>query len=223
MINTLTIIGRTTKDLTNESLSMAGGIRTVQTKNGPMTVFSLPVAVDTGRKDAQGNDVTNFFDFDVRGATADNLLKYAGKGSLIGITGHLAQDRWVDKETGKNRSRVRLVADRVEYLSMKKPGGAPTNANGYGANNGAPVSGGYGAPANGGYGSAPANGGYGNAPAGTPANGYNAGANAAPANGGYNGYGNNGYANNANPAPTAAPYGAVEGQGYDYNEDDINF
>lgn len=215
MINTLTIIGRTTKDLTNETLAMAGGIRTVQTKNGPMTVFSLPVAVDTGRKDAQGNDVTNFFEFDVRGATADNLLKYAGKGSLIGITGHLAQDRWVDKETGKNRSRVRLVADRVEYLSMKKPGGAPANANanGYGANNGAPASGGYGAPANGGYG---------NAPAGAPANGYNAGANAAPANGGYNGYGNNGYANNANPAPTAAPYGAVEGQGYDY-EDDINF
>lgn len=219
MINTLTIIGRTTKDLTAKDLEMSGGIRTIQTRNGDMTVFSLPIAVDTGRKDAQGNDVANFFEFDVRGATADNLIKYAGKGSLIAVTGHLAQDRWVDKETGKNRSRVRLVADRVEYLSMKRPGGAPANgnANGYGANNGAPANGGYGNNANAGY-----------AP---NANGYGA-----PANAGY-APNANGYAPNANPAPaptanpapapTAAPYGAVQGQGYDtsygIDESDINF
>ncbi|MCH4336049.1 single-stranded DNA-binding protein [Staphylococcus haemolyticus] len=101
MTNLTILTGRITKDL---ELKQAG-----QTQ---VTNFSL--AVDNPFK----KDDTSFFDIVAFGKTAELLNNYCGKGSKILIEGNLKQDRFQDKE-GNNRSVVRVIANRIEFLDSK--------------------------------------------------------------------------------------------------------
>lgn len=101
MTNLTILTGRITKDL---ELKQAG-----QTQ---VTNFSL--AVDNPFK----RDDTSFFDIVAFGKTAQLLNNYCGKGSKILIEGNLKQDRFQDKE-GHNRSVVRVIANRIEFLDNK--------------------------------------------------------------------------------------------------------
>ena len=44
------------------------------------------------------------------------------KGETVTVTGRLKQERWDDKETGKTRSKVALVANTIAK-TIKKPKG----------------------------------------------------------------------------------------------------
>ncbi|MCG1934057.1 single-stranded DNA-binding protein [Staphylococcus epidermidis] len=101
MTNLTILTGRITKDL---ELKQAG-----QTQ---VTNFSM--AVDNPFK----KDDTSFFDVVAFGKTAQLLNNYCGKGSKILIEGNLKQDRFQDKE-GRNRSVVRVIANRIEFLDSK--------------------------------------------------------------------------------------------------------
>ena len=101
MTNLTILTGRITKDL---GLKQAG-----QTQ---VTNFSM--AVDNPFK----KDDTSFFDIVAFGKTAQLLNDYCGKGSKILIEGNLKQDRFQDKE-GNNRSVVRVIANRIEFLDSK--------------------------------------------------------------------------------------------------------
>lgn len=101
MANSVILTGRITKDL---ELKPAG-----QTQ---VTNFSM--AVDNPFK----KDDASFFDIVAFGKTAKLLNNYCSKGSKILIEGNLKQDRFQDKE-GNNRSVVRVIANRVEFLDSK--------------------------------------------------------------------------------------------------------
>ncbi|NJH82508.1 single-stranded DNA-binding protein [Staphylococcus hyicus] len=101
MANSVILTGRITKDL---ELKPAG-----QTQ---VTNFSM--AVDNPFK----KDDASFFDIVAFGKTAELLNNYCGKGSKVLIEGNLKQDRFQDKE-GNNRSVVRVIANRVEFLDSK--------------------------------------------------------------------------------------------------------
>ena len=82
----------------------------------PITKFSI--ANNAGY--TQGNekkDIVNFFDINVWGNQAENCSKYLKKGSQVAVDGHLRQNRWVDQATGKNVSKVEIVANSVQFLS----------------------------------------------------------------------------------------------------------
>lgn len=101
MANSVILTGRITKDL---ELKPAG-----QTQ---VTNFSMAVDNPFKRDDA------SFFDIVAFGKTAELLNNYCGKGSKILIEGNLKQDRFQDKQ-GNNRSAVRVIANRVEFLDSK--------------------------------------------------------------------------------------------------------
>lgn len=61
---------------------------------------------------------TDFIDVTVFGKVAENTANYTGKGSLVGVTGRIQQDRWTTQE-GEKRSRVGVVANSVEFLQSK--------------------------------------------------------------------------------------------------------
>ena len=42
------------------------------------------------------------------------------KGQEIFVEGALRQDRWVDKESGQNRSKVYLKADRWQFTQYRR-------------------------------------------------------------------------------------------------------
>ncbi|WP_105985974.1 single-stranded DNA-binding protein [Staphylococcus chromogenes] len=101
MANSVILTGRITKDL---ELKPAG-----QTQ---VTNFSMAVDNPFKRDDA------SFFDIVAFGKTAELLNNYCGKGSKILIEGNLKQDRFQDKQ-GNNRSAVRVITNRVEFLDNK--------------------------------------------------------------------------------------------------------
>ncbi|PTI48421.1 single-stranded DNA-binding protein [Staphylococcus succinus] len=101
MMNLTILTGRITKDLEIK-------------KAGQTQVLNFSLAVDNPFK----KDDVSFFDIVAFGKTAELLNNYCNKGSKIAVEGNLKQDRFTDKE-GKNRSVVRVIANRIEFLDTK--------------------------------------------------------------------------------------------------------
>jgi single-strand DNA-binding protein len=57
---------------------------------------------------------------------AENLTKYQGRGSLVGITGELRTDNYTDKE-GNKKQKVYVLANNIEYLERKEIVETPTS------------------------------------------------------------------------------------------------
>jgi single-strand DNA-binding protein len=51
--------------------------------------------------------------------TAETMSQYLHKGSRIAIEGRITQDEWDDRETGKKRSKTKVLIDRFEFLDKK--------------------------------------------------------------------------------------------------------
>lgn len=100
-MNLTILTGRITKDLEIK-------------KAGQTQVLNFSLAVDNPFK----KDDVSFFDIVAFGKTAELLNNYCNKGSKIAVEGNLKQDRFTDKE-GKNRSVVRVIANRIEFLDTK--------------------------------------------------------------------------------------------------------
>lgn len=84
----------------------------------PVCTFS----VATNRFFKQDNDYaqeTSFFDIETWSRLAENCGTLAQKGRGVRIVGRLKQDRWSDPE-GKNLSRVKIIADHVEFRPIVK-------------------------------------------------------------------------------------------------------
>jgi len=62
---------------------------------------------------------TSFLDVEVWGAVAENCGKYLRKGSPVVIAGRLKQSRW-ETPQGEKRSRLKIVAQNVQFLSSGK-------------------------------------------------------------------------------------------------------
>jgi single-strand DNA-binding protein len=83
------------------------------------SVCKLRVAVNTRRKNGatgEWEDKPNYFDVTVWGPQGENCARYLSKGRPVAIDGRLEWSEWVDKESGKNRSKVEIVADTVQFL-----------------------------------------------------------------------------------------------------------
>jgi len=59
---------------------------------------------------------TYYFDCVMFGKSAEGLQKYLIKGKQVAIEGELQQKRWVDKESGQNRSRTQIYVNLVQFL-----------------------------------------------------------------------------------------------------------
>lgn len=64
--------------------------------------------------------VTDWFDAQVWGKTADVVATYCRKGSQVGITGVLHAEFWADKNTGDPRMKLLIKGDRIELLGKSE-------------------------------------------------------------------------------------------------------
>ena len=90
------------------------------------SVCKLRVACNTRRKDGQTGewvDKPNYFDVTVWGAQGENCARYLEKGRPVAIDGRLEWREWEDKESGKKRSAIDIIADSVQFLGGR--GDAP--------------------------------------------------------------------------------------------------
>ena len=58
--------------------------------------------------------------------TAEFVSKHFQKGSMIGIEGSIQTRRYVDKETGKNRTAFEIIANNVQFVEGKKDNATET-------------------------------------------------------------------------------------------------
>jgi single-strand DNA-binding protein len=99
-INQVTLMGRLTRDPEQRT-----------TPSGK-TVVRFSLAVDRQTAD----DTADFFDITAWEKLGELVVQYLGKGRRVLVQGRLRQDSWDDKDTGKKRSKVEVVATDVTFL-----------------------------------------------------------------------------------------------------------
>lgn len=106
--------------------------RDVQLKDLPSGQKVAAIAVASNRtyvaKGEKKQEVI-FIDVDVWGAMADNCAKYLHKGSPVVVTGRLKQDQW-QSQTGEKRSKIKIIATNVQFLSTGKDDVVPKEPEG---------------------------------------------------------------------------------------------
>jgi single-strand DNA-binding protein len=116
----------------NKVLLMGNLTRDPELRHTPKgtAVADLSIAVNDRMPDGNGGwkDKVTFVDFTAWGSTAENAHKYLAKGRPILVEGRLELDTWDDKETGKKRSKLKVVAESVQFLPSGKPKEQPAMA-----------------------------------------------------------------------------------------------
>ena len=99
-----------------------------QTSTG-MAVSDLGLAVSEKFRNKAGEmvETTCFADIVVWGKQAEACGQYLGKGSPVMVEGRLQLDQW-QTDKGEKRSRLRVRADRVQFLGRPRKTGEPAAA-----------------------------------------------------------------------------------------------
>ena len=108
MLNTITIMGRLTRD---------PELRHTQ-NNTPVAAFTLAVDRDFSGKDGAEKQ-TDFIDCVAWRTTAEFVSRYFAKGRMAVVAGRLQLRDWTDKDGNKRRS-AEVIADRIYFGDSKK-------------------------------------------------------------------------------------------------------
>ncbi len=71
----------------------------------------------------QKQEETTFVDVTFWGRQAESIQQYLSKGRPIFVEGRLQLDSWDDKETGKKRSKLRIIGESFQFIDSKPSGG----------------------------------------------------------------------------------------------------
>ena len=105
-INQVILMGRLTRD---------PEMRTTTTGK---SIASFSLAVDRQGQD----DQADFFDVTAWEKLGELANQYLSKGRRCLVQGRLRQDSWDDKETGKKRTRIEVVATDITFLDGPSDG-----------------------------------------------------------------------------------------------------
>jgi single-strand DNA-binding protein len=76
------------------------------------------------KNSGQKKEETEWHDVEVWGKQAEQVGEYLAKGRQVYVEGRLKTDKWQDKQSGQERSRVKVVAASVRFLGGGGRGGA---------------------------------------------------------------------------------------------------
>ncbi len=102
-MNSVNLTGRLTRD--PELVEAKGGT----------SIANFALAVD--RRDREAGPV--YVEVKAFGAQADAIASHKSKGDEVAVEGRLELDRW-EAQDGSKRSRLYVVANRVEFLRNKR-------------------------------------------------------------------------------------------------------
>jgi single-strand DNA-binding protein len=78
--------------------------------------FALAVNHRYATASGEAREEVCFVDIEVWGRQAQSCSTYLRKGAPALVDGRLRLDQWDDRETGKRRSRLRVQAERVQFV-----------------------------------------------------------------------------------------------------------
>jgi single-strand DNA-binding protein len=97
---------------------------------GGMSILNLRMAVNDRRKNAQSGeweDFPNYVAVTVFGSRGESLARFLSKGSKVTVDGKLRYSEWDDKDSGKKRSKLEIIADDVD-LPPRSGNSAPAQS-----------------------------------------------------------------------------------------------
>ena len=80
---------------------------------------------------SQKKEEVTFVDVTVWGRQAEIAGEYLAKGRSVLIEGRLQMDTWQDKESGQNRSKLKVVCENLTMVGGRNEGGAGGGGGGY--------------------------------------------------------------------------------------------
>ena len=104
----------------NSMLLEGNVVRDAVLKKTPKGTSVCTFSVASNRYYIQDNTrtkETSYFDVETWGKLAESCGKNCTKGRGVRIVGRMKQDRWVGSD-GKNYSRIKLVAEHVEFKAL---------------------------------------------------------------------------------------------------------
>lgn len=122
----------------SNSFSLIGNLThepEIRTSQSGTQVCNFTVAYNNGRKDAEGNTHTDFFNCTAFNKNAEFIQKYFHKGSKIGIQGTLGvrqyqSTKYADNTgTPANLTQVTLTVDAVDFVGSKADNQASAQGN----------------------------------------------------------------------------------------------
>ena len=109
-LNFVSLIGNLTRD--PEVRYTSGGT--------PICEFGIAMNKKTKTQSGEERSEVTYVEIVSIGKPAETLPRYISKGSPVLITGSLRYESWKDRD-GNNRSRLSVLADRVQFLDRAKP------------------------------------------------------------------------------------------------------
>jgi len=85
--------------------------------------FALAIQDDYQGKDGAKVERCHFVDCHCWGARGEAFARFHRKGSEALVEGKLVQEKWTDKTTGKERSRLRVNVEAWEFCGGKREAG----------------------------------------------------------------------------------------------------
>lgn len=111
----------------NKVIIMGNLTRTPELRSTPggAQLCDLTLAVNESFKDKSGNmqESTHFIEVTFWGKQAETICRWKKQGDPLLVEGSLKQDKWVDKETGKNRSKLKVHGVSCTFLNRGQGGG----------------------------------------------------------------------------------------------------
>jgi single-strand DNA-binding protein len=129
MVNKVILVGNLGKD------------PEVRYTSGGQGVANLRIATSrswTDKQSGQRKEETEWHDVEVWGKQAEQCGEYLAKGRQVYVEGRLKTDKWQDKQSGQERSKVKVVADTVRFLGGRGAGGGAGGKGAHGPGDEAP-------------------------------------------------------------------------------------
>ena len=111
-LNKVFLIGRLTQD--PELRYTPGGAAVTDLRMAVNRIFA-------GRE-GETKEETLFIDVTVWNRQAENCCQFLKKGRQVHVEGYLRTDSWDDRATGEKRSKIKVVADNVQFLDSQRGG-----------------------------------------------------------------------------------------------------
>lgn len=118
----------------NKVMIMGNLTRDIELRYTPTGTAVADLGLATNRYRTADNgekivDVT-YVDVTLWGRQAELANQYLGKGKPVFIEGRLQTDSWTDKETGKQRSKMKVVGETMQFIGAPSGGGGGNNNGG---------------------------------------------------------------------------------------------
>jgi single-strand DNA-binding protein len=93
-------------------------------------VADISLAVSRFYKDQAGQtkEETDFIDLTAFGRSAEIIQKHLHKGNPLFVEGRLHLDQWDDKQTGAKRSKLKVIAESLQFVGPRPQSQTPTPA-----------------------------------------------------------------------------------------------